>query len=160
MLAFRKSNNRLSRLRDDTDGSVLVESALIMPMVVLFIAGIADYGVTLYQYHTLSTANGAAVRQLVVSRGFDKPYEGVLAQYAEWAPNLSVKGSQITVSVENSSGKLTACTDGTSPSCKTLLDAGAGKQGSISLNYPCTVTFIPSMASPCPIKITASGMIE
>jgi hypothetical protein len=41
-----------------------------------------------------------------------------------------------------------------------LLDGAAGKQATITLNYPCTTTFIPSMASPCPIRITASGMVE
>lgn len=141
-------------------GSVLLEAALVMPIVVLFIAGIADYGVTLYQYHTLSTANGSAVRQLVVSRGFDNPYAGVLGQYATWAPGLKVKSSQITVSVTNADGDLQACTDDTSPNCKTLLDGAAGKQGQIAVDYACITTFIPSMASPCPIKVTASGLIE
>jgi Flp pilus assembly protein TadG len=155
-----RTKTRIATLAGDTRGSVLLEAALVMPLVVLFIAGIADYGVTLYQYHTLSTANGAAVRQLIVSRGFDKPYESVLAEYANWAPNLSVQPSQITVSVENSGGTLTACTDSTGPSCKTLLDGAAGKQASVMIDYPCTVTFIPSMASPCPIQIEASGMVE
>ena len=159
MTVLKKKRN-LAALRDDSRGSVFVEAALIMPLVVLFIAGIADYGVVLYQYHTLSTANGSAVRQLIVSRGFDTPYESVFAEYANWAPNLSVQPSQITVSVENSGGTLTACTDSTGPSCKTLLDGAAGKQASVIINYPCTVTFIPSMASPCPIQIEASGMVE
>lgn len=159
MSIFRKERPTTSR-RPDERGSVLLEAALVMPLVVLLIAGIADYGVTLYQYHTLSTANGSAVRQLVVSRGFSNPYASVLAQYATWAPTIAVNGGQITVSVENSSGTMTACTDATTPTCKTLLDGAAGKKATVALNYPCTVTFIPSMASPCPIKVTASGMVE
>ena len=148
----------LRKLRADTEGSVLLEAALVMPLVVLLIAGIADYGVTLYQYHTLSTATGSAVRQLIVSRGFDKPFTSVLAQFTTWAPTLTVKGTQITVQVADSAGTLKTCTDDTS--CKAALDVAAGRQASIQLNYPCTTTFIPSMASPCPIKVTASGMIE
>lgn len=155
-----KTKRNLTAFRNDQRGSVLVESALIMPLVILFIAGIADYGITLYQYHTLSTANGSAVRQLIVSRGFDNPYAGVRDQYNEWAPNLTVTDDDIIVSVADSDGKLKACTDKTSPSCRTLLDDAAGKQATVSLNFPCTTTFIPSMASPCPIKITASGMVE
>lgn len=150
----------LSALQGDNSGSVLVEAALVMPLIILFIAGIADYGITLYQYHTLSTANGAAVRQLIVSRGFDNPYAGVLAEYSAWAPNLNVTDSQITVQVENSAGTLTTCTDGTNPTCKTLLDGAAGAQATVAINYPCMTTFIPSMASPCPIQITASGLVE
>jgi Flp pilus assembly protein TadG len=153
-----RTKTKMSALAGDTRGSVLLEAALIMPLVVLFIAGIADYGVVLYQYHTLSTANGSAVRQLIVSRGFDNPYTGVLAQYNDWAPNLSVQGNQITVSVENSDDELTPCA--TDTSCKALLDDAVGKQATVSIDYPCTTTFIPSMASPCPILITASGMVE
>ena len=77
--------------RRGESGSVLMEAALVMPMLVLLVAGIVDYGITLYEYHTLSTANGSAVRQLVVSRGFDNPYAGVLAQYAMWAPAFRSK---------------------------------------------------------------------
>ena len=146
------------RLRDDTRGSVLLEAALVMPMVVLLVAGIADYGVTLYQYHTLSTATGSAVRQLIVNRGFATPYTSVLGQFTTWAPNLSIKSTQFKVFVADAAGTLQECTS--DATCKTALDAAAGRQGSISLNYACTTTFIPSMASPCPIKITASGMIE
>ena len=148
----------LRRLRDDTRGSVLLEAALVMPLVVLLVAGIADYGVTLYQYHTLSTATGSAVRQLIVSRGFASPYTGVQTQFTNWAPNLSIKTTQFKVFVADSTGTLKECTS--DATCKTALDAAAGLQGRIDVNYACTTTFIPSMASPCPIKITASGMIE
>ncbi|WP_374332910.1 TadE/TadG family type IV pilus assembly protein [Aestuariivirga sp.] len=153
----RKSGRRLS-LKDDTRGSVLLEASLVMPMVVLLIAGIADYGITLYQYHTLSTATGSAVRQLIVSRGFANPYDGVTGQYATWAPNITVKTTQITVSVEDSAGVLQTCNSNST--CKTALDAAAGRQAKVSLNFPCTTTFLPNMISPCPIKASASGMVE
>ena len=81
-------------------------------------------------------------------------------KFAGNASTITVTGSQITVKVANSGGTLTTCTDSTNPTCKTLLDGAAGKQATVSINYPCTTTFIPSMASPCPIKITASGMVE
>jgi Flp pilus assembly protein TadG len=153
-----KKNGRRMSLKDDTDGSVILEAALVMPLVVLLVAGIADYGVTLYQYHTLSTATGSAVRQLIVSRGFANPYSGVQTQFSNWAPNLSITTAQFKVYVADSAGTLQECTS--NATCKTALDAAAGRQGSVSVNYACTTTFIPSMASPCPIKISASGMIE
>jgi len=166
----KRSVSRIGRrmsFKDDTRGSVLLEASLVMPMVVLLIAGIADYGITLYQYHTLSTATGSAVRQLIVSRGFASPYEppsgstlneGVVGQYAIWAPNITVSKSQITVSVADSAGTLQTCNSNST--CKTLLDAAAGRQAKVSLSYPCTTTFLPNMISPCPIKASASGMVE
>ena len=148
----------LRRLRDDTRGSVLLEAALVMPLVVLLIAGIADYGVTLYQYHTLSTATGSAVRQLIVSRGFSTPWTGVQQQFKLWAPNITVPDTAWTVWVADSAGTLQQCTS--DATCKTALDAAAGRQASVRLSYTCSTTFIPSMASPCPIRATASGMVE
>jgi Flp pilus assembly protein TadG len=150
-------------LHKDTDGSVLLEATLVMPVIVVLIAGIADYGVTLYQYHTLSTATSSALRQLIVSRGFNNPYASTIAQYKTWAPNIAVTSSQVTVSVEDPSttpSTMKTCTDVTTVTCKTLLDAAAGKQATVKLNYACKTTFLPNIASPCPIKITMSGMIE
>lgn len=37
----------MARRRCDERGSVLLEAALVMPLIVFLIAGIADYGVTL-----------------------------------------------------------------------------------------------------------------
>lgn len=153
-----KMKQGLTRLRDDTRGSVFVEAALIMPMIVYMIAGIADYGVTLYQYHTLSTATGAAVRQLIISRGFDHPFTGVLSEFSTWSPNMPVTGNEIQISVEDSAGELQRCTD--NDTCKAALDNAAGKQARIILNYECSMTFIPSFASPCPIQIDVRGMVE
>ena len=146
------------RGNDGERGSVLIESALVMPMLVLMIAGIADYGVTLYQYHTLSTATGSAVRQLIVSRGFANPWTSVKSQFSIWAPNMAVPDSAWSVWIADSNGTLQKCTN--DATCKTALDAAAGRQASVRLNYNCTAMFLPSMASPCPIKATATGMVE
>jgi len=151
-----KIGRRMS-LREDTRGSVLLEASLVMPMVVLLIAGIADYGITLYQYHTLSTATGSAVRQLIVSRGFATPYTSVKSQFATWAPNITIT-NQFKVYVEDAGGTMQECT--TDTDCKAKLDVAAGKQGTVTLSYACTTTFLPNMISPCPIKASASGMIE
>ena len=158
-LAVRRRHARSAKaLHADTGASVLIEATLVMPIVVLLIAGIADYGVVLYQYHTLSTATGSAVRQLIVSRGFASPWTSVKNQFSTWAPNMAVPDSAWTVWVADSSGTLQQCTN--DATCKTALDAAAGRQASVRLSYACTMTFIPSMANPCPIKASASGMVE
>lgn len=153
-----------SRLREwntflkDTGGAIFVEAAFVMPIMVLLIAGISEYGITLYQFHTLSTATGSAVRQLVISRGFSSPYDNVLNQFSTWAPNLNVTSSQITVSVADSTNTLQTCTD--NASCKSALDTAAGRQASVAVNYACALTFIPKYASPCPIQISMTGLVE
>lgn len=158
MATPRRTKSKKKNLLGDTDGSVIVEASLVMPLLIYLIAGISEYGLTLYQFHTLSTANSSAVRQLVVSRGFDKPFKSLLDQFTLWAPNLSVTSSQITVSVADSGGTMKTCTD--DATCKTALDSAAGRAASISINYSCALTFIPKYASPCPIQITNTGLVE
>ncbi len=142
----------------DTGGAIFVEAAFVMPIMVFMIAGISEYGITLYQFHTLSTATGSAARQLVISRGFSTPFTNVQNQFAIWAPNLNVTSSQITVSVADSSNTLQTCSS--DATCKTALDSAAGRQASVAVNYTCALTFIPKYASPCPIQITMTGLVE
>jgi len=153
MLAFRKSNNKLSRLRDDTDGSVFIEAAVVVPLIVLILAAMTEWGLALYQYHLLSTATSQAVRQLIANRGFDDPYVNVLNEYKTWAKTLGVQDNQIIVTVN---GK----TCSSNSSCKSELDLALGKSASVEVNYPCTMQFTPQIASPCPIKLVMTGLVE
>lgn len=145
-------------LQGDTRGSVFVEAALVLPFTVLLLAAIAEWGLALYQYHILSTANGAAVRQLIINRGFPNPYNNVLDEFDTWAQNLGVTSGQVTVEIQNSSNVFTPCS--TDAGCTTLLDAAEGKAAKVRVSYPCEMQFTPRVASPCPIEIETIGLIE
>jgi|GEM_PF-6626633 len=144
--------------RRDTRGSVFVEATLVLPLTVIILAAIAEWGLTLYQYHILSTANGSAVRQLIINRGFPNPYNNVINEYTSWAKTLNVTADQVTVEVQNASNAFTVCANDST--CGSLLDAAAGKSARVTVNYPCTMQFTPQMASPCPIVIRTTGLVE
>lgn len=154
----RNSKLSLRALAGDTRGSVFVEATLVLPLVVIILAAIAEWGLTLYQYHILSSANGAAVRQLIINRGFPNPYTNVIDEFDAWAQNLGVTSNQVTVSIQNSSNVFTDCA--TDAACTTLLDAAEGKAARVSVSYPCVMQFTPEVASPCPIQVTTIGLIE
>lgn len=139
-------------------GSVILEAAVVMPMIVLMIGGIADYGLFLYQYHVLSQATGEAVRQLIISRGFDDPYSTTTAPYGTWYSKFSSNGNQFKILVADSNDVLQPCTD--KATCKAKLDLAAGKKAGIELTYNCTMSFIPKLGNPCPITIKNYGMVE
>lgn len=140
-------------LNSDTSGSVFVEAALILPLLCIILAGITEWGLALYQYNLLSTATGSAVRQLIVSRGYDTPYTNVLDEYANWAKTLSVKKTDIKVLVNG-----VECTDDTT--CKAKLDGALSKPATVEVSFACTMMFTPSIASPCPIELSMTGMVE
>lgn len=142
-----------ARLHDDKDGSVLLEATFVMPILAVFLAGITEWGLAFYQYNQLSTATGSAVRQLIVSRGYDTPYTDVLSQYSQWAGQLKVKGSNLTITING-----TTCTD--NATCKTALNGALGKSATISVNYACNLQFTPAVASPCPLQLAMTGLVE
>lgn len=137
----------------DTRGSVFVEAALVLPLTVIILAGIAEWGLTLYQYHLLSTATASAARELIVSRGYDTPFTDVMAEYNRWAANLGVTSNDVVVTVNGA----TCTTDAT---CKTKLADALAKPASVQVTYPCTMQFTPKVASPCPIVLSMTGLVE
>jgi len=145
-------------LSRDTRGSVLVEAALILPLTVIILAGIAEWGLTLYQFHVLANANAAAVRQLTVHRGFANPLKDVTTEFQNWAGTLKSTDYTLKVEIQNGSNVFTECK--TDSACTTLLDAAQGKAARVSVNYTCTMTFTPGIASPCPINVITTGLVE
>ena len=143
-------------LRDDTHGNAFIEAALVLPMLIILLAGILEWGLALYQYNQLSTATANAVRQLIISRGYTTPYQDVLDQYTSWASTLKFGAGQpgkITVTVNG-----TACSSDTD--CKKSLDTALGKGATVKVQYNCMMQWTPAIASPCPITIAMTGLVE
>lgn len=140
-------------LKDDTSGSVFVESALVLPIVCIILACMVEWGLALYQYNLLTTTTGRAVRELTVSRGYDNPYTSVLDIYATLAKTLGVKDSDITVRVDG-----VPCSS--DADCKSKLSNALTKPASVEVNYTCVMQFTPASASPCPIDVVMTGMVE
>ena len=157
MALIRKTTSKPTR-RPSERGSVILEASVVMPFLVLLIAGIADYGLVLYQYHLLTNATGEAVRQLIISRGFDDPRGAAVSQYAKWASSLKIADNQVTITVKDSSGTVKTCTD--TATCKTAVESAAGGTGTVEVTYNCTMNFVPAMGNPCPLKAKLTGMIE
>lgn len=149
----QRRNTFVARLRNDTSGSVFVEAAIVLPITCIILAGIAEWGLALYQFHVLSTATGNSVRQLIISRGYDTPFSDVMTEFTNWAGTLDVLPSQITVKVDG----VKCDSDAT---CKTKLGLALAKPASVTVQYPCTMQFTPAIASPCPITISMTGLVE
>ena len=93
----------------------------MLPITILIVAGIAEWGLTMYEYHHLSLAIGNAVRQLIINRGFPNPYSNVTAQFSGWSENMRVQKDQVTVSIQTTAGGAFS-TCNTDAACTTLLN--------------------------------------
>lgn len=143
-------------LNKDTRGSVFVEAALIVPLTVMILAAIAEWGLVLFQFNQLSTGTANAVRTLIISRGYTTPYQDVIDQYTAWTRGFEFgpgKPGTITVTING-----TTCTD--NASCKTALDTALGKDATIVASYDCIMQFTPRIASLCPLSVRMTGVVE
>ena len=146
----------LAALRGDTRGSVFVEAALVLPLAVIVLAAIAEWGLILFQFNQLSTATANAVRNLIISRGYTTPYTDVTDQFTSWTRGLEFgpgKPGTIAITING-----TTCTD--NGSCKTALDTALGKDATIVTTYECIMQFTPRIASLCPLSIKMTGVVE
>jgi Flp pilus assembly protein TadG len=167
-MAPRKKRISFFRLRADRRGSALLEGALVMPLIVITLAGMTDWGLALYQYHQLSTATSEAMRQLIISRGVSKPIEYSFKPFSDWAETLKVTNAMVTIKIQDPAAldykgwQSPACNDGsmTEAKCAAQISAAAGRPAQISASVPCTMTFTAQFAGLCPIKMTMVGIIE
>ena len=86
----------LARIRRD-DGQAIVEMALILPILISIVLGIAQFGIAYNNYITLTDATRAGARKAAVSRFVGDAGAGAVATVKASASNLS--SSKLTVSV-------------------------------------------------------------
>jgi Flp pilus assembly protein TadG len=75
-------------LRDE--GNALVEFALVLPILCMFITGIMSFGQTLMQYETLEHATAGAAQYVATLRGqTTNPCADAYAEFLRESPNLN-----------------------------------------------------------------------
>ena len=86
----------LARIRRD-DGQAIVEMALILPILISIVLGIAQFGIAYNNYITLTDATRAGARKAAVSRFVGDAGASAVATVKSDASNLTP--SKLTVSV-------------------------------------------------------------
>src|SRR5215469_11077659 len=61
---LRRMQERLSRFSRDQDGSALLEGAVIVPVLLIFVLGVYEFSWFFYQQHVVSTGLRDAARYL------------------------------------------------------------------------------------------------
>lgn len=122
-------------------GSALVETAVVMPVLLFVMLGIAEFGVAFRNYLLLSDAVRTSGRQLAVSRGqTTNPCQAAVNRLYSSAVGLAQGQIGVTIRVNN--------TNYSSGTCPNVALTG-GNEARVIATYPCSlevmgVDFAPS----------------
>jgi Flp pilus assembly protein TadG len=114
-------------------GAVAVEFAILVPVLLVIVTGIAQFGLTINQYVMLTNAVVTGAQLFSISRGTTPtPYTSTVSAIEAAAPSLTPANLTITLSVNGA-----ACT--TDAACQTALSNAATNPATVTATYPCSL---------------------
>jgi len=147
-----------------SEGQSALEAALVLPILLTVLTGIATFGVAMNNYLVLTEATSVGARQLAISRGAGgDPCSVAAAAIAAAAPLLSNSGATtgIGYSFTIYTTTSTSTTFNSSPPTCSGATLVQGQQVTVSTTYPCSlkifrVNYVPS----CFLKAQTSEVTQ
>jgi Flp pilus assembly protein TadG len=119
-------------------GAVILEFAVLAPVLLLIMLGIAQFGLTLNQYVMLWNGVGVGATQFAISAGASStPYSGTISQIEQIAPTLTPANLTFTFTVNG-----TACATDAACQAALALPANALTPAVVAASYPCSLTVL------------------
>ncbi len=137
----------------DSSGSVAIEAAIALPVLILITLGVMEFGLVFSKHIVLTDATGAGLRQLTVERGFSTPYTDSVNQVRATALTLTTANLAIVLSVNGA-----ACAS--DAACVTALAGAQGQPAQVTVTYPCNLQLTPLLPNPCPLTSTITGRVQ
>jgi Flp pilus assembly protein TadG len=153
---------RLFDVVKDRTGSALVEFAIVLPVLLFLILGLAQFGMIFYNYILVTNAAATGARQLSISRLDTTVYADTVSAINSATTSLS--GLTITMSVNG-----TACS--TNSTCQTALQSAytaatvPPEPVSVTVSYTCSgnsimPTYLINLVGVCPLTSTMQQPVE
>lgn len=145
----------------EQNGSSLIEFALVLPVMLMALMGIASFGVVLNNYTSLTNATSVAARQLALSRGqTTDPCKLASAAVESAAPLLTSSNMAFTTTING-----TVFTGATCSSSSTTTGAAGDMvvdtTVTLKVTYPCTLTVYGKNYAPsCTLTAQTAEMIQ
>lgn len=143
-----------SRLRTDDEGSNLVEFALLLPLLLMFLTGIFSIGAAFVHHQALWQAVSKAAEVLSESRDTSSdPCAEVFAAIQDAAPNLTPTSINISLTMNGAGASGTSCAGSVS-----ALKLQTGQKGSVTVQatYPCSVQVFGITVAPITCTATST----
>lgn len=138
------------------DGQALVEMALALPLLLLILTAILQFGITYNKYITLTDAVRAGARSLALEGGSLDPCDPAIAMTINSAINLGLSSSEVSPSFSNSSD---TCGSGSYPS-HTAGTANTGDTATITASVPFTISVFGMHVFNGTMSASASDEVE
>lgn len=153
-MTLRDVTRRLADLAGNTRGNIMIEFAIIAPVMLLLVLGTFQFGLVISNYVVLTDAVGMGARQLSLSRGTSTPYDDARSAVTGATPSLTTASITITLRVNG-----TTCS--TNSACSTALSSAAGQSASVTATYPCSLAVYGYDFAPgCTLSAQMTGLVN
>jgi Flp pilus assembly protein TadG len=131
--------------RRGESGAVIVEFALLMPVLLLILVGVIVFGLALNQYIMLWNGVGVAAEQFAITAvASSQPATDAVTAIVNSAPTLTKADINVTLTVGTNSacfsGAANASTTAGDTACSSQFQANQGNPAVVAATYPCTLT--------------------
>ena len=143
----------MRRVRVNERGTALIEFALVLPVLLITMTGMAASAIALHNLLVLTNAVNSAAQQLSFSRGqTTDPCATAYAAINNAAPGMA-SGMTFTFVINGSSYSGKTCTAGAAGMVQ-------GATAEVTATYPCTVVYYGTILSACTLKAQLTEYIQ
>jgi Flp pilus assembly protein TadG len=141
-----------ARFARDSRGSMVVEFALMLPVMTALLLGMTEFGVLMYNKIEMTDASRIAAREFAIGRSQGTPRATAVARFYAAAPGIPNGSANITTKVSGA-----PCTDA---NCKAALDAAVGGEATFEVTRTCRLFTTYSILPLCSLRSSTSMRIE
>ena len=155
---------RLINVASDHAGSVMVEIALVLPVVLFLTLGLLQFGILFYNYVLVTRAAELGARTLSISRLDSSPYTHT--QNAITAAATNISGLTPTMSVSGTAcSSDSGCQSALQAAYSTATTTGSVQPVSVTVSFSCNSnSILPAdlfnLAGVCPLTVTMQAAVE
>ncbi len=137
-------------------GQALVEFALIVPLVLLLIFGIVDFGRAIFFYNAMSESSRQADRTAIVNQTATAVQNAAIAA----APAVPLVAANVTVCYKTPDTLEKDCSNPATDDCSSALEIGCLAFVTTTTTYQPITPVIRSIVGPRQLSSTSVGPIE
>jgi Flp pilus assembly protein TadG len=154
-------------------GSVAIEFAVLLPVLLLVLLGAIQFGLLLRNYVMLTNAVNVGAMQFAISRSSTTPASSTWTAITNAAPSLTASSLQVTLSVGSNSACVSnasslSTAQGADSTCQSELSAAAPsasgtlQPATVTATYPCgtQLTWYTFWANGCVLSSTTTEGVQ
>jgi Flp pilus assembly protein TadG len=138
----------------------MVEFAMILPLLLILVTGIIQFGFAFNKYITLTDAARSGARTLAIGRGLSNPCDPTVLQMTKFASSIGLTSAQVTPSFSSPSD---SCGTGAyvyNTSGNTGANLVQGDTATVTATQPYTFSVFGITIASVSLSATASDGIE